>query len=512
MIKLNIQLFGGGEDAVDRTAQADPDGDGYVIIPAPNGKSYQVPASLFSKIDADKGSKSGADEEVREAKVWMSWYLTYGTAPTNTSMLTEYGKSIGMGDREVRYNSKSDAEINYIIPGLQEASRQGQIRDLSGNVINIVGKPEGWSPIYGEPIGKNDIGQYLYRDPSSGKLFVPGLDTSIFDASKTVWDNYKVSFKDMQGNPIEISKGFTDAINSATKESVVTNQIKGLPDGYSETYGMPVAKSADGKTYIYKDPTTGMYILPGASSNPRFPGLGNVTGFTDMSGNPVRFSVDGNTMTNASTGEVIVPNTDLPEPPNGSEEIEGTGDPREEAYRSYFNRYYDDVMTTNEGTLGKQILDNNISLYEKEAENAGILADTGLQAQAMAQAQGVKQITDAVRSERMSQLRAGMSESQLADRELQMLMGSVNQMSQQAQISSQEATAAQLAASTARENAFNDYIAQATQLGQNAAANYASEVGDAYALAAKYMREAAANGQNITWDQAYQKATGATTS
>lgn len=186
--------------------------------------------------------------------------------------------------------------------------------------------------------------------------------------------------------------------------------------------------------------------------------------------------------------------------------------PREDAYRSYFNRYYDDVMTTEEGTLGKQILDNNVSLYTKEADNAAILANTGLQAQAMTQAQAVKQATDAVRSERMAQLRAGMSESQLADRELQMLMGSVNQMSQQAQMASQEATAAQLASNTARENAFNDYIAQATQLGQNAAANYASEVGDAYALAAKYMREAAANGQNITWDQAYQKATGATTS
>jgi len=147
-----------------------------------------------------------------------------------------------------------------------------------------------------------------------------------------------------------------------------------------------------------------------------------------------------------------------------------TESPREEAYRSYFNRYYDDVMTTEEGTLGKRILDNNISLYEKEADNAQVLADTSLQSQAMQQAQSIKQVTDSLRSERSAQLRAGMSEAQLADRELQMLMGSVNQMSAQAQMASQDAMAAQLAKSTARENAFNDYITQATALGQNATA------------------------------------------
>ena len=177
---------------------------------------------------------------------------------------------------------------------------------------------------------------------------------------------------------------------------------------------------------------------------------------------------------------------------------------KEQAY----NQYYKDLYSQKEGTLGKQVLDNNISLYEKEANNAEVLANTGLQAQAMTQAQAVKQATDAVRSERMAQLRAGMSESQLADRELQMLMGSVNQMSQQAQIASQEATAAQLASNTARENAFNDYITQTTALGQNAAANYASEVGDSYALAAKIKRDADATGQAITWEEALRRATG----
>lgn len=126
-----------------------------------------------------------------------------------------------------------------------------------------------------------------------------------------------------------------------------------------------------------------------------------------------------------------------------------------------------------------------------------------MQSQAIQQAQAVKQVTDSVRSERAAQLRAGMSESQLADRELQMLMGSVNQMSDQAQMASQEATAAQLGQSTARENAFNQYIEQTTTLGQNASANYASHVGDANAQAEELRRKMAAIGIQMTPEQAF---------
>ena len=54
----------------------------------------------------------GADEEVREAKVWMSYYLTYGEAPTSTETLTEYGASIGLGSG-VSHTSGSKAYQNY---------------------------------------------------------------------------------------------------------------------------------------------------------------------------------------------------------------------------------------------------------------------------------------------------------------------------------------------------------------------------------------------------------------
>ena len=144
-----------------------------------------------------------------------------------------------------------------------------------------------------------------------------------------------------------------------------------------------------------------------------------------------------------------------------------------------FNKYYNDVMRPQqEGTFGKQMLDTNYNLFTKEAQNAAMLAESSLQAQALAQAQTTKQVVDSLRQERFAQLRAGMNESQLADRELQMLLGTTQQLTAQNQQARQDALAASLGQSTAYEQAFNQYIEQATALGQNATANYASAVAD----------------------------------
>lgn len=183
-------------------------------------------------------------------------------------------------------------------------------------------------------------------------------------------------------------------------------------------------------------------------------------------------------------------------------------DPLDIAKENHFNTYYNDLYSGKEGTLGYRILDNQTSLFQKEAENAGILADSSLQAQAMQQAQTIKQVTDSIRAERNAQLRAGMSESQLADRELQMLMGSVNQMNQQAQLANQDAMAARLAQNTAREQAFNEYITQTTALGQNAAANYAARASDVMALANSIYEQERALGNPITWEEARIRASG----
>lgn len=400
MIKLNIQLFG-GDDGKDRSETADYNSSGNVNVPGLNGVMYTVPASVFTKIDA--AMFEDKEEEVREAKVIMSYYLTYGEYPASNDVAKAHSEAIGLGDGGINIDPNSDAYRLYTIPDLQTEIDKGNVKDVEGNIAGVTRrqKAAGYDPKYGMPVGVNSRGTYLYRDSDTGEYFLAGSTTPV-----TQFGN----ITDLEGNPIT------------------------------------------------KNPETGELI-------------------------------------NSETGEVVKPSTDGTVP----------GTPLDSAY----NQYYNDLFSQEEGTTGRRILDNNVSLYQKEAQNAQVLANTGLQAQAMTQAQAVKQATDAVRSERMAQLRAGMSESQLADRELQMLMGSVNQMSQQAQIASQEATAAQLASNTARENAFNDYITQATALGQNAAANYASEVGDAYALAAKIKRDADASGQAITWEEAQRRATGA---
>ena len=132
-----------------------------------------------------------------------------------------------------------------------------------------------------------------------------------------------------------------------------------------------------------------------------------------------------------------------------------------------FNAYYNDIMAYDqEGTLGNKMLENQVSLKTGEANNAAMLAEANLQSQALGQAQSVRDVVNSLKSERMSQLRAGMNQAQLADRELQMLVGTSGQLAQQNQMARQDAVAADLGQNTAYETAFNDYITQAQALGQ----------------------------------------------
>ena len=390
MIKLNIQLFG-GDDGKDRSEAADYNSSGTVDVPGIDGVIYTVPASLFSKIDA--AMFEGSNEEIREAKVIMSYYLTYNRYPPTNDVAEAHAEAIGLDGGNINVNPNSDAYRRYMIPDLQTEIDKGNVTDPLGNRMGVTRREQA--------------------------------------------------------------------------------------EGYTTSYGMPVGRTKQG-VYVYKDPESGSYFA-GSDSNP----ITNFTQITDLNGNAVSLNPKTNELINSATGEAI-----QPAPRDGAV----SAAPIDTA----FNQYYNELFSQRNGTLGKQILDNNINLYEQEAQNARTLANTSMQAQAMTQAQGVKQVTDSIRAERMAQLRAGMSESQLADRELQMLMGSVNQFGAQAQMANQEATAANLASTTAREQAFNDYIAQATALGQNAAANYASQAGDLVAAAQAYQQRAAAEGKVIS--------------
>lgn len=144
------------------------------------------------------------------------------------------------------------------------------------------------------------------------------------------------------------------------------------------------------------------------------------------------------------------------------------------------NQYYQDLYSLEPGTGGAEMLSRLEQGAMNQAQQAATLADVNFQQAAMQQAQTVKAITDQVRNERMARLRAGMSEAQIANQDMQMLMTNVNTLNQNAQMLNQQRLEAQMGMNLAQDQAYQDYLAQSAQRGQVASAMAASDAGDAY--------------------------------
>ena len=152
-----------------------------------------------------------------------------------------------------------------------------------------------------------------------------------------------------------------------------------------------------------------------------------------------------------------------------------------------FNSYYRDLYSLDEGTLGAEML-NNLATAEQNAAMSNMqLADAQYQQAAMQQAEAVKAITDQVRAERMSRLRAGMSESQIANQDMQIMLNNMNTLNQQANTMNANRLAAQQQYNLAQDTAYQQYLANATGLGSVGAAMAASDAGDAYMQTLKRM-------------------------
>ena len=152
-----------------------------------------------------------------------------------------------------------------------------------------------------------------------------------------------------------------------------------------------------------------------------------------------------------------------------------------------FNSYYQDLYSLNEGTLGAEML-NNLATAEQNAAMSNMqLADAQYQQAAMQQAEAVKAITDQVRAERMSRLRAGMSESQIANQDMQIMLNNMNTLNQQANTMNANRLAAQQQYDLAQDTAYQQYLTNATGLGSVGAAMAASDAGDAYMQTLKRM-------------------------
>jgi hypothetical protein len=145
-----------------------------------------------------------------------------------------------------------------------------------------------------------------------------------------------------------------------------------------------------------------------------------------------------------------------------------------------FNSYYNDIYSLQPGTGGAEMLSRLEQSYANQAQQQATMADVGFQQAALQQAQTVKQITDQVRSERLARLRAGMSEAQIANQDMQMLMTNVNTLNQNAQMLNQARLEAQIGMNTAQDQAYADFLTQSNQRGQVGAAMAASDAGDAY--------------------------------
>jgi len=178
------------------------------------------------------------------------------------------------------------------------------------------------------------------------------------------------------------------------------------------------------------------------------------------------FDAAGNTY-NVETGQLIDP--------------AGASVPTtEDGKTSAFNQYYNDLYSLNEGTSGAQMLGRLEEAYTNQARQAATMADVGFQQAALQKASTVKAITDQVRNERMERLRAGMSESQIANQDMQMLMTNVNALNENAAMLNQQRLQAQIGMNTAQDQAYMDFLNQANARGQIATGMAASDAGDPY--------------------------------
>lgn len=173
----------------------------------------------------------------------------------------------------------------------------------------------------------------------------------------------------------------------------------------------------------------------------------------------------------------VDPTGHLIEEPSDSEsyEAENINDvPRDVALDKYFNEWY----SGKEGTTGTKVRGELENVFANKANTEMLLADAAFQQQALQQAQTVKSITDQVRAERMARLKSGMSESQIANQDMQMMMANVNALNDQAAVMNQGRLQAQADSMNAKDQAYLAYLEQAQGGAQTGAAYSAANAGD----------------------------------
>lgn len=184
----------------------------------------------------------------------------------------------------------------------------------------------------------------------------------------------------------------------------------------------------------------------------------------------------------------------------------GTGTSTEEGVdynNKAMDKYWEDLFSLDKGTLGADML-NRLTTAEQNAALSNMqLADAQFQQASMQQAAVVKDIVDQVKAERNAKLRAGMSEAQIANQDMQIMLNNMNTMNQQMNTMNQNRLTAQQQYGLAQDTAYQAYLQNAQGLSQSGAAYSAANAGDPYYQALLYSMQT-----GTPFNTAYKNVTG----
>lgn len=131
----------------------------------------------------------------------------------------------------------------------------------------------------------------------------------------------------------------------------------------------------------------------------------------------------------------------------------------EDARKDAFNSYYRDIMDWNDpNTTAGRTYDNMLEQERNAALDQIALTDMSAQQANLQQAAVVKQIADQVRNERMARLRAGMSESQIAQQDMANMMANMQAINDNAAAMNQARLNARYAYNNASQTALDKYM------------------------------------------------------
>ena len=184
------------------------------------------------------------------------------------------------------------------------------------------------------------------------------------------------------------------------------------------------------------------------------------------------------TVIDPNTGEELDPNSDRARQLN----LENAQDI---LYNSYWNNIY---QKDREGTLGNEAYNELLTAEQNAAQNTIDLSNLQSQQLAMAQAQTVKNITDQLKAERMSMLRSGMSESQIASQDMQQMIANTNALNEQIAASNLGVVQGRQQYANAQQTAYQNWLNSMNQTATNAAAMAAADTGDLYQQTLKRMK------------------------